>query len=444
MSRNRREFLEDVGKGMLVASVGATLAGELGLSTASAAEGSDRLTFGDREPLVGLLQDTPTNKLLPILVDKLKTGTSLNELIAATALANARTFGGQNYDGFHAFMALLPALQMSRELPEDRRALPVLKVIYRNCSFMQSVGGSKHEVLHPVHDVAKLPADRPAGEVLQQASRNKDMKTAESTFAAISKGSPSDAFNELQYIVQDETNVHRVVLAWRSWAVLDLIGKENASAVLRQSVRFCAGGQHGGNRGVQAILPKMLEQYKLLGKTVGTRKADDKWIEKLSDQVYRANQAQASEAVAAALADGMSPESVGEAISLAANRLVLSDRGRPKQNGPSNKPEGSVHGDSVGVHASDAANAWRNIARVSNTRNTFASLIVGAFHTAGQTGNQGEPYPPHNQLEKIKTKDAETLLRDAEAAIKEKDQARVAAIVHHYGSLGLPERPCST
>ena len=42
---------------------------------------------------------------------------------------------------------------------------------------------------------------------------------------------------------------------------------------------------------------------------------------------------------------------------------------------------GSVHGNSVGVHASDAANAWRNIARVTNARNTFASLIVAAFQT---------------------------------------------------------------
>ena len=59
--RNRRAFLADVGKGMLVASVGPALAFDLGLVSASAAEGADRLTFGDREPLVGLMQDTPAN-----------------------------------------------------------------------------------------------------------------------------------------------------------------------------------------------------------------------------------------------------------------------------------------------------------------------------------------------------------------------------------------------
>src|SRR5207248_4949203 len=97
------------------------------------------------------------------------------------------------------------------------------------------------------------------------------------------------------------------------------------------------------------------------------------------------------DAVAAALAEGFSPEAVGEAISLAANRLLLCDPGRGEADGP--KYKGSVHGDSVGVHASDAANAWRNIARVSNHRNAVASLIVGAYHTAGEYLRDNDPYP---------------------------------------------------
>ena len=46
------------------------------------------------------------------------------------------------------------------------------------------------------------------------------------------------------------------------------------------------------------------------------------------------------------------------------------------------KPIGSVHGDSIGVHATDSANAWRNMARASNTRNCFASLILGAYQVS--------------------------------------------------------------
>ena len=122
--------------------------------------------------------------------------------------------------------------------------------------------------------------------------------------------------------------------------------------------------------------------------------------------------------------------------------LVLGDKGRRKENASANKPEGSTHGDSVGVHASDSANAWRNIARVSNARNTFASLIVGAYHTAGpNAGLLAQPWPRPEDLEKVEAKDASKLLRDTEAAIKEKDQARAAALVQRYGELGHPARP---
>ena len=49
---HRRGFLADVGRGMLVASVGPMLAQDLGLArTALADEGDTRLTFGAIEPL---------------------------------------------------------------------------------------------------------------------------------------------------------------------------------------------------------------------------------------------------------------------------------------------------------------------------------------------------------------------------------------------------------
>src|SRR5271168_4702801 len=120
MSRyRRREFLADVGRGMLVASVGSTLAQDLGLAPAALADGGDRrLTFGPMEPLVAMMQDTPADKLLPAVVERMKGGTNVRDIVAAAALANARTFGGQDYDGYHALMALMPAYQMSAELPE--------------------------------------------------------------------------------------------------------------------------------------------------------------------------------------------------------------------------------------------------------------------------------------------------------------------------------------
>src|SRR5262249_53822806 len=198
---------------------------------------------------------------------------------------------------------------------------------------------------------------------------------------------PGEVFDHLQFTVQDEADVQRVVLAWRAWATLDLTGREHAHTLLRQSVRYCLhddGMLAPGHRSreIQTLLPRLLDQYRLLGRPPGQRTADDAWVERLSLTILKGTPEQGADAAAAALGEGFAPEAVGEAVSLAANELVLRQRG------------GRAHGDSVGVHASDSANAWRNIARVSNPRNAVASLIVGAYHTAGQLQwGDVPPYP---------------------------------------------------
>src|SRR5882672_6416154 len=123
--RTRREFLTEVGRGMLVATVGYEMAGELGLAATVGEETA--LSFGTLEPLVCLMQETSIDRLLPVLVEQLQAGVDLRRLTAAAALANARTFGGEDYVGFHTMMALAPALRMAQELPAGQQALPVFK-----------------------------------------------------------------------------------------------------------------------------------------------------------------------------------------------------------------------------------------------------------------------------------------------------------------------------
>jgi hypothetical protein len=442
-NETRRDFLADVGKGMLIASVGAPLALELGLTTALAGDAVKRLTFGSLETLVGLMQDTPVSKLQSLLVDRLRSGTPLKTLVTAGALANARSFGGQHYVGYHTLMALLPAYEMSRRLPADRAALPVLKVLYRNTDSIQKEGGSSSEVLDELHhhDVAA-----PAGpEQLVANVRARDMAGAERAFAALMKQQQAEqAYENLQFIVQDDIDVHRVVLAWRAWDTLRIAGREHAHTLLRQSVRHCVDVERRNVENgrptpeIRSLLPRLLDQYKLLDRPAGRRQVPDGWVESMARQIFAAQRSSAADLVAAALAEGVSAEAVGEAISLAANLLVLHDPGRSQRQGP-DKPVGSVHGASVGVHASDSANAWRNIARVSGHRNAVASLIVGAYHTAGQHGHVTER-PFHEALEAAST-DPKGLLEQIDRAIRDNDQARASGLVQRYGESGFGEGP---
>ncbi len=371
---NRREFLVEVGQGMLVALVGSELATDMGLASRALAEEPARKAPEGLERLVSLLQETPVPRLVPTLVEQLSKGVTLRNLVAAGALANAHAFGGHDYDGYHTFMALAPSFAMAQELPEKERALPIIKVLHRNARTMHSGPGKHADRLPPVQP-AELKGDQPVGKLLLEATRARRLAEADALFLAAGKGSLPEAYNDLQPLVHDSLDVHRVVLAWRSWETIDFTGQEHARTLLRQSVHFCCTDGSGSN--FRAVLPRLMEKYRLMDKTPGKKEADDAWVEKLSQTIYAGKREEAAEAVAAALSQGYSPEVVGEAISLACADLVLADTGRSKSNNPV-KPMGSVHGDSVGVHASDSANAWRHIARVSNARNTFASLIAGA------------------------------------------------------------------
>src|SRR5437773_2156120 len=448
-SRTRREFLVEVGRGMLVATVGYELASELGLAATLGDETA--LSFGPLEPLVCLMQETPVNRLLPTLVERLRAGTELGRLVAAAALANARTFGGEDYVGFHTMMALAPALHMAQELPAELQPLPVFKVLYRNTNRIQERGGRKEEVLHSIKPSA-LSAERLGGEQLREAVRSREVNGAERTFAKLCEISADDAFNHLLFAVQDNTEVHRVVLPYRAWDLLGMIGKEQAHTLLRQAVRYCVKAESWQHTATwdepRTLLPKMLDDHKLLGRSPGDRKAEDSWVEQMSQTIFKSTPQQAAEAVAAALAEGMSPADLGEAITLAANQLVLRDMGRtPREESPG-KPPGSVHGDSIGVHACDSANAWRNMASVSNARNCFASLILGAYQVAlDRTARGGDflnwqPLPYGYQFDQMKKlTDPDTLLREADEAIRGNLQGRASAAIHRYGELGHAPRP---
>jgi hypothetical protein len=438
---------------MLVASVGSGTALDMGLSPAWADDDGEgqRLVFGSIEPLVGLMQDTPVRELVTVLVEKIRAGTELKQLVAAAALANARTFGGEDYVGFHTLMALAPAFHMARELPADRCALPVLKVLYRNTNRIQEHGGSASEVLRTVQPGA-LSAGQDSGEVLRDAVRRKDMNEAERTFAAIAAGSPDEAFNGLLVAVEDHTEVHRVVLPYRAWELLDVVGQDQAHTMLRQSVRYCVKSESGTPRTVQpdeprALLPRLFDLYHLPSSSPGTKRPGDEWVASMCMSIFESSPTVAADAVAAALADGIDPNEIGEAIALAANQLVLRDGGRPERWASPGKPPGSVHGDSIGVHASDAVNAWRNMARVVNPRNAAACLILAGYEVARDRQSRDAdfrkwtPRPLADVLEAVETTDPNGLLAETESAIQANKQETASALVHRYGTLGHDPAP---
>ena len=296
-------------------------------------------------------------------------------------------------------MALLPAYQMDKELP-------VLKVLYRNTHRVQESGLAQNKVLKTVSSTDLL-GGASGGELLRHATRAADMQQAERIFAAQVGRSVDDAYNHLLWSVQDDTDVHRFVLAHRSLGLIDIVGQENAHTMLRQCVQYSVCVERGWKkRGseppIRRLIPKLIDQYKLLSRKLGTRQPEDSWLDEMARIIHDRDREQATDVVSAALADGMAPEAVGQAIALAANQLVLRQ-----------ETHEGIGRRTHGVHSSAAANAWRNMVRVANHRNTVVGLLVSAnltrrFRTERLT--ESEPYPHAAHRQSVKTTDAKRLL----------------------------------
>lgn len=452
-SLHRRGFLAKVAQATLVTTLGPVLASDMGLAPRLFADspGPESLDFGPLEPLVRLLQETPLDHLQRALVREIRSGTPLHRLVAAGTLANARTFGGEDYVGFHTLMALSPALSMSGRLSGKEQALPILKVLYRNSARIQEHGGRDSEVLRPLPPEPSegSPAEANA-DSLRAAIRRRDKAGAERLLAMLTRQGAETALDALLPSVQEDTEVHRTVLPYRAFDLLNVVGQEHADTLLRQSVRYCIKAEqyrksdwdtHG------EVLTKLLDEHHLLGKAPGQRAMADSALGQLADAIFSGAPEDAAGAMAAALAEGFVPDALAEALSLAANQILLRDLGRPPEWEFSGKPPGSVHGDSSGVHASDSANAWRHLASVSHGRNVQACLILGAWQVARDRGARSADLlkwpaiPTERQKAGVKTTDPTLLLNQLDEAIRGGLQAQAAALVHQAGAIGQEAEP---
>lgn len=442
-SRSRRRFLSELGCGMAALSLGPALASDLGWRVEE--HGDLTTEFDPRfRKLIDLVTDTPPDRLQPILIERLKAGSlDLKTLVSATAVANAMKFGGEDYTGYHAFMALEPALQMAEDLPTDEKALPVLKVVWRNAHRIQQKGGRRGRVLVRAGNDAdeKIAADAPTR--LRDLTRNLKWDDAERLFGGMMNASHEDAWNGLQPTIRECTDVHRVVLAWRSFDMVRNTGFDYARTLLRQNVRFAVDRERMRRRDskpvsqVRKLVPALLDDHGLMNGARGTRRVDAAWIERHADLIYRSSKADAAEATAKALAKGIHPEDVGDAISVASNALIL----RQERDW---KGKLKVHGASKGVHASDATNAWRNIARTCGPKHAAASLIVAAHHACKGNLYKQAPLPHEEHLARIDTRDPSRLVAMAADAIKNGDHGGTCAAIQTYFDLGHAAGPLKT
>src|SRR5205823_3817876 len=130
MSSTRRQFLTTAASAAAFASTAQLgLLGKLPRVSAAEAQGSGNVVklADDIEPLVRLLEETPREKLLEEVAQRIRGGTSYREIVAALLLAGVKNVQPRPSVGFkfHAVLVVNSAHLASLASPDTDRWLPI-------------------------------------------------------------------------------------------------------------------------------------------------------------------------------------------------------------------------------------------------------------------------------------------------------------------------------
>jgi hypothetical protein len=236
---SRREFIQ---RSLAVsATVGlADFAFLHGLPPVSADEvkkiGSKVQLQPDIEPFVGLIEDTPRDKLFEAVAEQMRHGVGYQQLLAALFLAGVRSIQPRPVGfKFHAVLVVNSAHLASLAMPDRERWLPLFWALD---NFKNSQARNQQEggwFMGPVAD-AKLPPAQQAKERFIQAMDSWDEEGADRAICSLVRNAGAGEIIELfwRYGARDFRDIgHKAIYTANSWRTMQAIGWRHAEPVMR-------------------------------------------------------------------------------------------------------------------------------------------------------------------------------------------------------------------
>jgi hypothetical protein len=190
----------------------------------------------DIEPLVRLLEETPREKLLEEVGDRVKKGLPYRDVLAALFLAGIRNVQPRPVGfKFHAVLVVNSAHLASLAGPDRERWLPIFWAIdnFKNSQAQNEKEGGWR--MKPAGEL-KLPAGHTARDAFTRAMDSWDTEAADVAIAALarsaSKGELFDIF--CRYGCRDFRDIgHKAIYVANAFRLLGTIGWRHAEPVLR-------------------------------------------------------------------------------------------------------------------------------------------------------------------------------------------------------------------
>ena len=343
------------------------------------------------EPLVQFIETTPPDEIIDRTLEKLRAGTDARTMLTASALAVVRSSDlppGHHGGPLHPLAGLHAICNLIDRLPDEDKALPVL----------QHVALSNKHINDPVTSPFSLLDFAPLDPTGAQVSRTADLAndgsgeetTAEGIEAAkeaflkaCSRGEalkadhiflwlwdhvpPMQAFDLLMTVAlpKNALDDHYFLFPGYLWRALETLGTEHLKVLFRPAVRYVARFP------AQRLVPEadaLIEQHNLLGRVLRQRTGDDETVAigTLGEGIRGCKRyEEIPKLIAQALADGLSLEGAGEALSIGAAGLFLR----------------SLTGNPMDVHLHTSSNLRRYLLRLDgfSTKNKLLTLLL--WHT---------------------------------------------------------------
>ena len=366
-----------------------------------------RVQFADDiEPLVRFVEETPRAEILDRTLEKLRDGVPIRTMLTASALAVTRSADlppGHHGGPLHPLAGLYAISRLVDRLEGEDRFLPVL----------QHVALANKHIHDPVTAPFSLlefePLDASAG-----AGRTEDLAadgsgevttargveaTKEAFLKACSRGEsnkadhlflwlwqhipPIEAFDLLMSVAipKNALDDHYFLFPAYTWRAMEqYLGWEHMAVLMRPAVRYVA--RFPTQRAVPEV-DALIEEHQLLSRILRQRTGDDETAEigRIGSAIRECSHyGEIPKLLAQALADGLSLEGAGEALSIGAAGLFLR----------------SLTGNPMDVHLHTSANVRRYLLRMDglSPRNKLGVLLL--WHTGPEvksTQYRMEPAP---------------------------------------------------
>jgi hypothetical protein len=287
------------------------------------------------EPIVRLIEETPRNRLLEEVAERIRKGLSYRDVLAGLLLAGVRNVPPRPTVGFkfHAVLVVNSAHLASQASPDGERWLPLFWALD---NFKQSQATTIKESgwrMGPV-DEPHVPTAHEAKAAFAEAMETWDEAKADVAAAAVARTvSVNEAFELFaRYGCRDFRDIgHKAIYVANAFRTLQTIGWRFAEPVLR-SLAYALLQHEGDNPAKRDGAPdrpgrRNAELAKKLRTTWADGKLDSASTGEVLTSSRTASDAELSEKAAELVNNGTSPRSVWDGLFAAAGELLMRQPG---------------------------------------------------------------------------------------------------------------------